>query len=89
MNLFASQGGESNSGIIALFILGVIAYAGYHAYIFFCRPEQWAEMQRRKHEREMAAAEERKAKAGRIAGGLVGGIAKAVLGAAIKGRHHQ
>jgi hypothetical protein len=88
MYVLASQSSGSNSGFIALFIIGVIAYVAYHAYIFFCRPEQWAEMQRRKHEREMAKAEERKAKAGRIAGGLVGGIAKAVLGAAIKGRHH-
>ena len=88
MNLFASQDGSS-SGIIVLFVLVWIAYAAYRGYIFFCRPEQWAEMQRRKHEREMAAAEERKAKAGRIAGGLVGGIAKAVIGAAIKGRHHH
>jgi len=86
MNLFASG---DNSGLVALFVFGGIAYLAYHAYIFFCRPEQWEEMQRRKHEREMAKAEERKAKAGRIAGGLVGGIAKAVLGAAIKGRHHS
>jgi hypothetical protein len=61
----------------------------YHAYIFFCRPEQWAQMQRQKHEREMAKAEERKAKAGRIAGGLVGGVAKAIIGAAIGHRHHH
>jgi hypothetical protein len=85
MNLFAS--GE-NSGLITLFVFGVVAYAAYHAYIFFCRPEQWAEMQRRKHEREMAKAEERKVKAGRITGGIVGGIAKAILGAVIRGRHH-
>ncbi len=89
MTLLASQGGASSGLIGALFVLGVIAYVGYHAYIFFARPDLFAEMQRRKHEKEMAAAEERRAKTGRIAGGILGGIAKAVLGAAIKGRPHH
>ena len=89
MSMFASQGGD-NSGLIgALFVLGLIGYVGYHAYVFFARPELWAEMQRRKHEKKMAAAAERKAKAGRVVGGILGGVAKAVLGAAIKGRPHH
>jgi hypothetical protein len=89
MNLLASQSNDNSGMIGALLILGLIGYAGYQAYIFFARPELWAEMQRRKHEKQMAAAEERKAKAGRITGGILGGIAKAVLGAAIKGRPHH
>jgi len=87
--MFASQSGE-NSGLIgALFVIGIIGYLGYHAYVFFARPDLWAEMQRRKHEKAMAAAEERKAKAGRVVGGILGSVAKAVLGAAIKGRPHH
>jgi len=87
VELFASG---DNSGLIGfLFIVGGIGYLGYRAYVFFYRPEQWLAEKRMKHEKEMAAAEERKAKAGRIAGGIVGGIAKAVIGAAIKGRPHH
>jgi hypothetical protein len=89
MKLFATQGGD-NSGLLGvLFVLGVIAYASYHAYVFFARPDLFAEMQRRKHEKAMAAAEERKAKTGRVVGGILGGVAKAVLAAAIKGRPHH
>lgn len=88
MSLLASQNGEGNVAIFALIVLGAIAYTAYHAYVFFCRPELWAEMQRRKHEREMAAAEERKAKAGRVVGGIAGGVAKALLGAAIGHKRH-
>ena len=59
MRLLASGSEGDNSGLIgALFVLGVIAYVVYHVYIFFARPDQWAEMQRRKHEKEMASAEE-------------------------------
>ena len=55
MRLLASGSHGDNSGLIgALFVLGVIAYVVYHVYIFFARPDQWAEMQRRKHEKEMA-----------------------------------
>ena len=87
MKLFASG---DNSGLIgALFVIGLIGYVVYHAYVFFARPDLWAEMQKRKHEKAMAAAEERKAKAGKIAGGILGGVAKAVIGAAIKGRPHH
>jgi hypothetical protein len=90
MQLYAAQSSSSdNSGFFILLILGLICYGAFRAYVFFYRPEQWEAEQRRKHEREMAAAEERKAKAGRMAGGILGGIAKAVLGAAIKGRPHH
>ncbi len=88
MRLLASGSEGDNSGLIgALFVLGVIAYVVYHVYIFFARPDQWAEMQRRKHEKEMAAAEERKAKAGRITGGILGAVAKAALGGIFKHRN--
>jgi hypothetical protein len=88
MQLYGAQSSD-NSGFIALLILGFICYGAFRAYVFFCRPEQWEAEQRRKHDREMAAAEERKAKAGRITGGILGGIAKAVIGAVIKGRPHH
>jgi hypothetical protein len=89
MVLMAAQSSDGSWLIGVLFVLWVVAFVGYRAYVFFARPELWAEMQRRKHEKEMAAAEERKAKAGRVVGGILGGVAKAVLGAAIKGRPHH
>jgi hypothetical protein len=87
VELFASGG--NGELIVFLLVLGGLGYFAYRAYVFFYRPEQWAAEKRMKHEKEMAAAAERKAKAGRIAGGILGGIAKAVLGAAIKGRPHH
>jgi hypothetical protein len=77
--------GNDSGLIMPLIIVGLFAYLGYHVYIFFARPEEWAAMQRRKHEREMAAAEERKAKTGRIAG-VLGGVAKVALGNFFKHR---
>jgi hypothetical protein len=86
--LAASSSGSNGT---AIFVFGFIfvAWISYRAYVFFYRPEQWAAEIRMKHEKAMAAAAERTAKAGKIAGGILGGIAKAVLGAAIKGRPHH
>lgn len=82
--------GSSGGNGTALFVFGLIfvAWIFYRAFVFFYRPEQWAAEIRMKHEKAMAAAAERTAKAGKVAGGILGGIARAVLGAAIKGRHH-
>ncbi len=73
--------GETVSDALVKFVLAVIAigYVGFYAYIFFFRPEHWAEMQRRKHEKALADAEERKAKARQAAGNLLGGVAKVVI----------
>lgn len=79
MELFAS--GDDGGPIFLVLLLGGLGYLAYRVYVFFFRPELWAAEQRMKHEKKMAT--------GRIAGGILGGIAKAVIGAAIKGRPHH
>lgn len=88
MRTFASSSG-GDPVIVFLGVVFLIGYFGYKAYVFFYRPDQWAAERERKHALALAAAEERKARAGRVAGGIVGGIVKAVIGAAIKGRPHH
>jgi beta-lactamase regulating signal transducer with metallopeptidase domain len=82
--LFAS-GGEA--GIAILLILWVIGYLGYQIYVFFARPELFAQWQREAHEKEMAAAEARRGRTGRIAGSIAGGIAKVLLGGVFRHKH--
>ena len=73
-------------GLATLLFIGVVCYGAYRAYVFLFRPEQLAEERRMKHEKEM---EERKPNAGSAAGKILGGIAKIVIGAAIKGKPHH
>lgn len=84
MELFASKESEQAWLIFAI-VVCFVGWFSYRAYVFFYRPEQWAAEKWMQHEKEMAA----KARNGRIAGGLVGGIAKAVLGAALGGKRHN
>jgi hypothetical protein len=76
--------------LIAMIVIGfVIGCSLYRAYVYVCCPERWAAKQRMKHEKEMAAAEARKARNDRIANSVLGKAAKAVIGAAIKNRPPQ
>jgi len=84
VEIFASSSGDE-AMLVFIVVVCILGWFAYRCYVFFCRPEQWAAEKWMQHEKEMAA----KDRTGRIAGGLVGGIAKAVLGAALGGKRHN
>jgi hypothetical protein len=79
-----STANGSVDAILLIIIIVAGAKLAYRAYLFFYRPEQYAEETRMRHERKMAATEERKAAAGRISGSILGAIVRAILGAFLK-----
>ena len=72
-----------------LVLIGVILYGGFHVYMIFVRPDLWAQMQQRKHERELARLAHEEAKRKAASSGLLADVAKAVIAAAIKGKPHN
>jgi hypothetical protein len=72
-----------------LFVFGGVAYVGFHAYLFFAKPELWAQMQQRSHEARMAKLAEEEAKRKAATGGLLAGIARVVIDTALKGKPHN
>jgi hypothetical protein len=72
-----------------LIVIGVLAYGAFMIWIMVCRPEQYQAMVQRKHEERMAKLAQEEAKRKEAAGGLLAGLAKAAIEAAMRGRGHH
>ncbi len=64
----------------------VFAYVAYRAHMYYCRPELWAQLEKQKHEREMAKEAARIQARGNIATGLAATAAKIVVEALLRKR---
>jgi hypothetical protein len=70
--------------------LALLCYGGYHLYLLHMsikRPQDYAALKQREHEVKIAKLNAQQEKKNKIAGGIAGGLAKAILGAFLNKRH--
>ncbi len=84
MYLFAAPDEGNSPLFVAFVIIFLIGYLAFRGYVLFYRPDLAEAMHRRQLEREQTKAKERSERTGNI----VGGIARALLGAALKNKPH-
>jgi hypothetical protein len=89
LNLFANGLGDNAGLAIGAGVIAFIVIALYRGYLFFYRPDQYEAMLQREHQKKLARVEASKGKTGRLVGGILGGVARGVIAAAIKGRPHH
>lgn len=68
----------------AIIVIALLAFVGYKAHLYFCRPEQWIAQQQAKANKEAAIEAAKLANKGKGVGNVLGGI----LGGILKNRPH-